>query len=400
VTSSRRTVWSLFITAAVLSQGYGVMFTLISYFRDDYGIREGLLGWVVGAGFFTSFLAQLLIAPLADRGHARALLLGGITTNAIGLAIMASSTTFPGLLIGRIIMGLGIGASYPAIRRAIAAAEPDRAGENMGTMLSADVCGFLMGPLIAYLVVDRFGINAPFWIGVSLGLVALALCWRVNMGDVVEGAGRQKLALHLLRHRWMQATTLLGVAFFAMIGTFDALWALRITDLIGNEDDARPWVQLGIVIFALPLVLLGKFGGRFVERRGPFLVTSATLTLGALLVSLYGLIPIPAALIVVGIVQATADSFGAPGIPVAVNQHAPEAEVAGAQGLVGAMQTLAGGFTAIIAGELYERFGPVVTYSATSALMLLLIGTAWLRSAPYRSQPQRDPLDLVPQTAG
>jgi predicted MFS family arabinose efflux permease len=95
-------VWSLFATAAVLSQGYGVMFTLIGRFRDDYGIPESLLGAVVGVGFFTSFLGQLLIAPLADRGFAKHLLLGGIATNALGLLIMATSDTFAGLFVGRL----------------------------------------------------------------------------------------------------------------------------------------------------------------------------------------------------------------------------------------------------------------------------------------------------------
>jgi MFS family permease len=379
-------VWSLFITAAVLSQGYGVMFTLIGRFRDDYGISESKLGWVVGVGFFSSFIGQLLIAPLADRGHAKALLLGGLATNAAGLLIMAMSTTFPGLFAGRLVMGLGIGSAYPAIRRAIAVAEPERAGANTGTLLSADVFGFLMGPMIAFLVVNRFGINAPFYIGIAMGIAAMLLCWNVSMGAVVQGETSQRLALHLLRERWMQACVLLGVAFFAMIGTFDALWALRITDLVGDEKKAGPYIQLGIVIFALPLVFLGKIGGKFVEKRGAFLVSSVGLALGVCFVSLYGLAKWPVVLILIGVVQATVDSFGAPGIPVAVNEHAPKDQIAGAQGLVGALQTLTGGVVAIIAGAMYGRFGAVTTYAATSALMFLCVAGGWQRSAPYRRQ--------------
>ncbi len=360
------------------------MFTLIGRFRDDYGISEGLLGLVVGVGFFTSFLAQLLIAPLADRGHAKALLLGGLVTNASGLLIMALSTNFWGLFIGRVVMGLGIGSAYPAIRRAIAVAEPDRIGANTGTMLSADVAGFLAGPLIAFATVNRFGINAPFYVGIALGLAAMALCWNVRMGEVIKGAESQKLAINLLRERWMQACVAFGIAFFAMIGTFDALWALRMTDLIGDEKKAGPYIQLGIVIFALPLVLLGKIGGKFVEKRGAFLVSGVGLTLGVCFVSLYGLISIPAVLIMVGVVQATVDSFGAPGIPTAVNQLAPPEQIAGAQGLVGSMQTLTGGVFAIGAGVLYEHFGPARTYGATSALMFICVAIGWQRSAPYR----------------
>jgi hypothetical protein len=72
-------------------------------------------------------------------------------------------------------------------------------------------------------------------------------------------------------------------------------------------------------------------------------------------------------------------------VPVAVSQHAPPDELAGAQGLVGAMQTLTGGVSAIVAGGLYDAFGPVVTYCSTSALMFLCIAVGWQRSAPYRA---------------
>jgi MFS family permease len=385
VRSPRATVWSLFATAAVLSQGYGVMFTLIGRFRDDYGISESHLGVVVGAGFFTSFLGQLLIAPLADRGWAKALLLGGIATNALGLLVMATSTSFAGLFTGRFVMGLGIGSAYPAIRRAIAVAEPDRVGENSGRLLSADVLGFLMGPLIAFLTVDRWGLNAPFYIGIALGLVALLLCWGVPMGAVVDEAmPTQRLAVDLLRERWMQACVLFGIAFFAMIGTFDALWALRITDIVGDEDRAGPYVQLGIVIFALPLVLLGNYGGKVAERRGPLTVAAIGLSFGVCFVSLYGLIAVPAILVLVGVTQATVDSFGAPGIPIAVTKLAPPQRIAGAQGLVGATQTLTGGVMSVIAGVLYDRFGPVPTYLSTSAFMALCVIGGVVLSAPYR----------------
>ncbi len=361
------------------------MFTLIGRFRDDYGIPESQLGAVVGVGFFTSFLGQLFIAPLADRGHAKALLLGGIVTNAAGLLMMATSVSFGGLFAGRFVMGLGIGSAYPAIRRAIAVAEPDRIGDNTGRLLSADVLGFLLGPMIAFAVVDRWGINAPFYIGIGLGLLALVLCWRVPMGAVVQDGGTsQRLALDLLREPWMQSAVLLGVAFFAMIGTFDALWAVRITDLVGDEDKAGPYIQLGIVIFALPLVLLGKVGGRYVEQRGPFRMASRTLALGVAFVSLFGLVGFPVALIMIGVLQATIDSFGAPGIPIAINHHAPPDRIAAAQGLVGALQVLTGGVASIVAGVLYGRFGPVPTYCAASALMALCIIGGFRRSAPYR----------------
>ena len=62
----------------LLAMGYGALFSMLDDFRDEYGISESALGAVIGIGFFAGFVAQILIAPLADRGHARRLVLGGM----------------------------------------------------------------------------------------------------------------------------------------------------------------------------------------------------------------------------------------------------------------------------------------------------------------------------------
>lgn len=383
-------MWTLLITLGVLAQGYGAMFALLGRFRDDYGISETRLGLIVGVGFFTAFVAQLLIAPQADKGHARLLLLGGVSLNAVGNLVMAFSDTFGGLFVGRVLMGIGIGAGYPAVRRAVAMAEPDRVGANSGLVLSADVVGFLAGPVIALMVVGPFGLSAPFWAGVGLSLAALLMAWRVPMGDVVNGGTTQRLAVGLLREPWMQAAACYGVAFFLMVGTFDALWAVRLTDLLG-EGNADVYVQLGIVIFAAPMVLFARAGGAFSEARGPFVVGALGLINGCVFVALYGLIGVPWVLVAIGMVHATNDAFSAPSVPIAVTHAAPEERLGGAQGLVGALQTLTGGVASIAGGALYDAWGPVAAYGTASGAMLVIVALGWNRYLAYRRQ------QLIPQ---
>ncbi|MGZ7011095.1 MAG: hypothetical protein ACXVI2_13445, partial [Ilumatobacteraceae bacterium] len=83
---------------ALFASGYGVMFTVLDDFRDQYGIGEGALGLVVAMGFLSSFLAQVTIAPLADRGHARVLIIVGMACNVAGLLGMAYGSTVAVLL--------------------------------------------------------------------------------------------------------------------------------------------------------------------------------------------------------------------------------------------------------------------------------------------------------------
>lgn len=376
----RRTVRSLQLAAAALSSGYGVMFALLAKMRDAYGISETMLGLIVAVGFFASFAAQILLAPQADRGHARLLLVGGLASNVAGLAIVTAASSAPGFLIGRTVMGLGVGAAYPAIRRAVAVAEPDHLGRNLGGLLSFDVIGFLTGPAMAAVLAGPLGIRWPYAIAAAISASFLPIALRVPMGKPSADDDTPRLAIGLLRERWMQAACCYGVAFFVMIGVFDALWAVRIKDLGGHD----LFVTLGIIVFAAPLVVLGQRGGAFVERRGPFRTGAAGLSIAAVCVCAYGLLPLPVLLISVGVVHAINDAYTAASVPVAITLTAPPEQLAGAQGLAGAMQTLVGGVAASGAGAVYDGVGPIGAYALASLVMMAAIGLGWLRAGPHR----------------
>jgi MFS family permease len=55
--------------SALLAAGYGVLFTIVDDYREEYGISETAIGFVIGAGFISAFVSQVTIAPLADEGR-------------------------------------------------------------------------------------------------------------------------------------------------------------------------------------------------------------------------------------------------------------------------------------------------------------------------------------------
>jgi predicted MFS family arabinose efflux permease len=376
---TRAGVRRLQLTASSLSAGYGVMFAVAAKIRDAYGMTDADIGRIIGIGFFASFLAQVLLAPLADKGHARLLLVVGLCSNLVGLIMMSVSSSPLPFLLGRTVMGLGIGAAVPAIRRSIAVVDPDNVGKNMGGLNSFDVAGFLVGPALAAVIVPHFGIRWPFVVAALISAVSVPMTWTSPFGSAAE-TKTPRLAIGLLRHGWMQASCLYGMAFFILIGTFDALWALRIADLKAPYY----YVTVGIWVFATPLLILGERGGRFVAKHGPFRTGLGGLALGAVLLSLYGLIDIPPLLIAIGLVHATNDGMTAASAPVAVAMTAPPEQQAGAQGLVGAAQTLIGGFAAMVGGYLYGKVGPVATYGGAGVVMLILIVTGWFLAGVHR----------------
>ena len=298
--------------------------------------------------------------------------------------MMAFATSIVPLLGGRFVMGVGVGMAVPAIRRIVILGDPGNLGHNLGRLLAADVGGFAAGPAISALLVGPFGIPAPFLFIAAATLVLMPFVARTRVVETIEPSG-QRFAFDLLRIRPFAAAVTLGCAVWLMIGSFDALWSLALDDL-----DADEWLaNLGITLFALPLVVLGAIGGRLAQRVGPFRVGSIGLLLGAGFMALYGFMPTAGAMFAVAMVHSLSDGLTVSATGVAVGLVVPPERQAGAQGVLGGIQTLIAGITAPIIGVLYEHSGRALAYSVAAISMVVLIGAGMLLAGPHRRL--RDP---------
>jgi len=346
------------------------MFTMLDDFRNNFGIAESALGFIVGVGFFTSFLGQVSIAPLADRGRAKRLIILGLSLEVIGCIGMALGETFMILFISRVIMGFGAGSALPALRRVIIVADPENFGRNLGRILSFEVAGFASGPVISVIFAESFGIPGPFIFLATIISLFVFVVSRIAVPETAEeNHPTERFAIDLLKNRAITSGILIGVALFFMIGVFDSLWVLMMDDL-----DAAQWMaNFGVSVFVLPLILLGPFGGKFVQRIGPYRAGGFGMILGAIFMAGYGLMPTPTLMMVVFLFHSLNDGFFVTGAGVAVGTSAPLERQAGAQGLLGGMETLAGGVAASFAGVAYDHLGRTTTFIGTGAIMLTLI---------------------------
>lgn len=358
---------------AALSAGYGVLFTVVGDFREQYGISATAVGVVIGAGFLSGFVAQVFIAPIADRGRARQLIVIGAAANVAGLLMMGFGESLNLILAGRIISGLGIGSAAPAIRRVVILADPDNLGQNLGRLLSANVFGFALGPAISAVLVGPMGLAAPFVVVATATALLLPLTFLVSANESQE-TSHQRLALDLLRNPVVAGAVLLGAAAFMMIGSFDALW-----DIVHEDLDTPTWMaNLGITLFAVPLVVLGPTAGRLAQRIGPFRISALGLLAGAAFMFTYGQLPTGSWIFGLSMVHAVTDGMTmvAPGVAVAMS--VPKERQAGAQGAMGAAEALVAGIAAIAIGGLYESSGRAVAYAAGAGgvVVLMVIGMA------------------------
>jgi len=367
----------------VLASGYGVMFTMLDDWRSEYGIQETGLSMIIAVGFFTSFIAQLTIAPYADRGHARKLMTVGMAANAAGALIMAFGSSLPMFLLGRFVMGVGAGIAIPAIKRIVIVSDPENMGGNLGRGVSIEVGGFAIGPVIAALTVDSINLSAPFILIAVLITIAGVIISRLNITETaIEDRTAERFAIDLLKNRAVLGSILVGVALYVMIGVYDSLWVIMMDDL-----KAPHWVgNAGVALFGLPWIFFGALGGRIAQKHGPLRVSAFGLALGSLYMTSYGFMTMPYLMLGVGLTQSMLDSLTVTGIGVAVAQATPPERQAGASGLLGGLQTLMGGVAAMSAGTMYEHFGQKFAFTATGVAMAILVslgcflvGKKWLR---------------------
>lgn len=370
--------------SASLAMGYGVLFTIVADFRDAYGISETAIGWLIGVGFIAAFFAQTFIAPVADRGHARTVILVGVLLNVAGLLGMAFGETLEVLMAGRIVSGVGIGASMPAIRRIVILTDTDNLGENLGRLLSADVFGFAMGPAVSALLVSSLELSlaSPFIVVAALTLILLPLTRQLDVEERVDESG-QRLAVDLLRSRVVAGAVVLAAGVFLMIGAFDAIW-----DVVHEDLGTPEWMaNLGITLFAVPLIILGPTGGRLAQRVGPFRIACVGLVAGAFFIFVYGQVPSGTWIFGFAMFHAITDALTISASGVAVAMSVPEERQAGAQGLIGAAQALTGGITAGVIGGIYESSGRAAAYTTASVAMLIVTaGGMWLAADFWRNR--------------
>ena len=386
----KRTLYLLQATTALGGMGYGVMFTVLDDFRDKYGITEAQLGIIVGIGFLTGFLSQILFAPLADKGHAKKLVMTGIVIEIIGTLFMAFGQAFLPLILGRLLAGFGVGISEPALRRILILSDPERMGQNLGLIVSASVAGFTAGPIVSALTADTLGIAAPFLIVAALLVVVAFGLFNLQFQEAnIEDAPTQRLAFDMLRIRPLAGAIVIGLALFAMIGTFDAVWSVMMDDM-----EAPTWVaNLGISLFALPMIFLAPRGGRLTQKVGPFKASMTGLSIGAICLVMYGTLWSPYPMLAVGIIHGVVDGLTITGGSAAVALVAPRERLASAQGLYGGLQTLTGGIAAVLAGTAYGIIGRATFIWCAGAMLLFIAVGSWLAKDSLHITGSDNPID-------
>jgi MFS family permease len=123
-------------------------------------------------------VAQLVTGVLSDRIGRKWLVVGGMWTQALGIVVVAASTSFRPFLGGTVLLGLGTAMVYPTLLAAIGdVAHASWRASAVGVYRLWRDLGYAIGALLAGVVADLVGIEAAIWfvaaITATSGIVVL-----------------------------------------------------------------------------------------------------------------------------------------------------------------------------------------------------------------------------------
>lgn len=360
-----------FVVTGALSLGYGSIYTLLADLRDEYGFSESQLGVIAGVGFFAGFAAQVLLARQADRGHTAKMVRGGVALAAVAMLGCGIATEFWMFVLARTFLGLGSGMAGPAVRRLVILRDPDSVGTNLGQSASWDVGGFVLGPVVAAVIAEFFGLRAPFLV---LGGMFVVLFFLTSTLDLRSTPIEVPAGVHagLLRQRALLSALAASIAFYTTIGVFEAVWAVLLRD-----EGAETWlIGLTLSLFTVPMIFLAPIGGRVAQRRGPLRTVAVSIGVATACTFAYGVFGVLWILLAVSIIHAIADSFTMPGNQVGVAVATPPHQMAAGQGLLGASGLATAGTVGLLSGTVYEHAGAFALFTGTAVWMAVCLGVA------------------------
>jgi MFS family permease len=200
--------------------------------------------------------------------------------------------------------------------------------------------------------------------------------------------------LRALINRPLIAALVLAFGLHLSFGTYEVIWTLYMIALGATIT----WVGVTFVLFALPEMIAAPIAGRLVDRKGPipFVVGSSALIMLSGVAYAFASEPVLASFVVP--VEAVATAAMTPALFAMVARGSPPGRSSTAQGLYGAISTLALVVASVIAGALFEAdlaypFWFFVVGMAICLVVGLVIYRGGRAPADRRSAP-------VPESAG
>jgi MFS family permease len=334
-----------------------VLPVLPRYVRGPVGAGDVAVGVVVGAFAATAFLGRPVGGRLADGpGGRRRIVVAGLALATLGGALLFVPAGVPGLVVARLVLGLGDGWMFTAgVTWIVDLAPGDRRGQAIGMFGLAVWGGVAVGSVLGQALLDAGSYEAVWAFATAAPAVGALLARRVGepprAPDVVAAAAASRRTLRAFVPAAAIAPGLALALANVGYGTLAAFVVLLLDDR-GIGHGALAFTAFASALVAARL-MLGRVPDRVGARRS---AVASALGQGAGLVVLATAGSLPAAL-AGAVVMGTGMSLLFPSLALLVVARAGEASRGAAMGAFTAFFDVGVGLGAPLAGAIAALAG-------------------------------------------
>lgn len=258
---------ALAFAATAIAVMQTVVTPILPQLQHSLDVSSSAIAWVLTGNLLAAAVATPLIGRLGDlRGKKRYLLfsLGAVTA---GSVLAAVTTSFPMLVAGRVLQGLG-GGVVPLALSVVRDEFPRHRTAGSIAVIGATISvGSTFGSVMTGLIADRWDYHLLFWLSALVAAISMALVWlivpdtaRRTTGGRVDLLGAVTLSGWLAallaavsqgsRAGWGAPLVVGGFALAAVLFAVWVWWALRCP---------QPLVDLRVMT-RRPVLLAGLSG--------------------------------------------------------------------------------------------------------------------------------------------
>lgn len=235
--------------------------TLSPQLTQEFSLHARDLGLLAG-GYFLGFAAlQLPLGRWLDRHGPKQVILGFLAVAVVGCGSFALARSFTGLMVARVLTGVGLGACLMApltgYRRWMTPHSQLRANS---WMLMTGSIGMVASTLPVQWLLPILGWRPLFWLLAALLLLSMGvIAWQVPRWQPAGTAGQPAVATgsyaEVWRHRYFRRMAPLGFFNYGGMVAIQTLWAVPwMTRVAGYTQ-----VQAATALFWINVAMLTAF---------------------------------------------------------------------------------------------------------------------------------------------
>ncbi len=371
----------LLIGQLIMFTGVAAVFPIAPLYVAHRGGNSVAVAIFIAGPLVANTLVQVPAGRLCDRWGRKPFLVGPRLIYAIlSVFLFLDIGSLPVLTAIRIVMGACAGAYVPALRAALTdLSAPDQRAQRFAQLQAYEMVGLLVGPLVggaAALWRDSavFGVT-----GLSM-FIGLGSMLRVPETRAEPGAHPVKME----RFRWWRLRGIVvPIAALFAVGTIWSMYDVVWPQYLAARGNGPLVIGLSVSLFALPILVLARAGGRLADRADRRKLVSAGLVAVAACAATYPLLQSLAVILTVGAIEAVATVILEPSLFAVIGDSTPEAVRGRAMGLGGLYQFSGMAFGAAVLGSLYGVNTGLPFWCGSGILLCgALVCAAWLPARP------------------